>query len=439
MNNGQPSRHRLFSFFALSLLALSGTLLAVTGVPPSQAQGIEPPVTPEPITGDYQGRVVGAASLNLRNGPHFTYTAVAYLLEGEQVRLVGRNRAATWYQIELYNGYRGWVNARYIQPSMPILALPVADVPLLGLTAFVANDPIMVYAGPGRLHVPVAIARPGTVLILNARNDTATWVFAFLPDGRAGWVPADSPFLPAAPLNNLPIITPFSDTTPYPAAPYLVYAGPGYLFEPFYRVAAGQSLTIRGRTGDARWVLVQLPDGREGWLTADIVQPATPLDQIPIIPGIAPPQAVSWTTADGTSQGSAGKGIPQATSALTPTPTALTTALAPATGTPTATVSPAPTATATSAPATEEPTATTTTAVPPATPTAGASVPVYRAPDDTEAPLLRVTPGQSVVILGRTADAQWIKIMLPVDIEGWVRARDVQLNLELDLLPIITP
>ena len=171
------------------LLGLALTALAFFGLRHSQAQSAQPPVDPYP--GVYgQGRV-NVSSLNLRTGPHVSYTAVAYLMDGEEVRLVGRNRTATWVQIELYNGYRGWVNARYLQTTVNVGALPVADVALLGITAFVTNDPVPVYAGPGALYQRVGTARPGEVLALNGRYAAATWVHVYLPDGRAGWAAAD--------------------------------------------------------------------------------------------------------------------------------------------------------------------------------------------------------------------------------------------------------
>lgn len=449
MRNRQPSRRDFIHRIALPVIALFCGFLAVAGAGRSQAQILVQPAPTYPAAGYFEGRVTGASSLNLRTGPHISYTAVAFLMEGEQVRLIGRNRAATWYQIQLYNGYQGWVNARYIRPNVNIAALPVADVPLLGITAFVTNDPIMVYAGPGRLHIPVAIAQPGKVLILNARNDNASWLFAYLPDGSAGWIPADSSFLPSSTINNLPIITPFSDTTTYPTAYYLVYSGPGFLFEPFYRVDLGQTMTIRGRTADARWVLVQVADGREGWLTADIVQVAVPLERLPVIPGIAPPQGVSWQPTSTPHQAGSGPGTLPAPATPTETPTTIATATATATATiePTATSAPvtatAAGPTATQPPGTPAPTATATATRPAPLPTATATqvpgVPVYRTPNAATTPFATLAPGESVEILGRTADAQWIKISLPDDREGWVRAVDVQLDLDLDTLPIVTP
>ena len=435
MNNFTLHRTRL------SLLAVLLTALAVGGLAfglrQSQAQSAPPTA---PVV--YAEARVNVSSLNLRTGPHVSYTAVAYLMDGERVKLVGRNRAGTWAQVELYNGYRGWVNARYLQPGANIAALPVADVSLLGITAFVTNDPIPVYAGPGALYQRVGTGRPGEVLALNGRTDDATWVHVYLPNGQAGWVAADSPFLPSAAISDLPIITPFLDAPPPDlAAFYLVYTGPGFLYETVDSVVEGQTLGIRGRSADARWVLVRLENGREGWIAAEILQMVVPLDNVPVIEGIAPPQVTGWqagnagqtaggaATVDAPATATAGPTLPPT---YTPEPTATTAA--------TATATPEPSPTATDVPATMAPTATT----PPEmtgemTPTGLPVVYVYATPSDESAPILRVVPGQSVVLIGRTADSQWVQIWLPGNQQGWIRASAVQVEIDLAVLPVVEP
>jgi hypothetical protein len=75
-----------------------------------------------------------------------------------------------------------------------------------------------------------------------------------------------------------------------------------------------------------------------------------------------------------------------------------------------------------------------------ATPPAGLPIVyVYATPDDTTAPILRVVPGQSVVLVGRTADAEWVKIWLPGGQEGWIRAETLQLEMDVSVLPIVEP
>ena len=486
MNNFTLPRTRLLLLLVL-LTALTAGGLAF-GLRQSQAQSAQPTVAAPAI---YAEARVNVSSLNLRSGPHVSYTAVAYLMDGERVRLVGRNRAGTWAQIELYNGYRGWVNARYLQPGIDITALPVADVSLLGITAFVTNDPIPVYAGPGTLYRRVGTARPGETLALNGRNDAASWVHVYLPDGQAGWAAADSPFLPSSAINDLPIVTPFLDAPPPELSSfYLVYAGPGFLYEQVDNVIEGQTLGIRGRTADGRWVLVRLENGREGWIAAEIIQVAVPLDNVPVIEGIAPPQAIGWqaanagqstggtaaataqptanptqpatdtpaptATGDGTTGG--GKATApaatatdaRATAAPTERPTRAATATPAATRTPAptatlaATATPLPSPTATNAPATTAATIVPTATTPPQTtgdgsPTELPVVYVYASPSDENAPILRVVPGQSVVLIGRTADSEWVQIWLPGNQQGWIRASAVLVEIDLSVLPVVEP
>lgn len=454
----------------LSIIIVCMALGVLVAVGSRRSQAQVGPVPLLPTAGVYGEADVSAPSLNLRTGPHVSYTAVAYLMEGEEVQLIGRNRTGTWVQIELYNGYRGWVNASYIRPTVDIAALPIADVSLLGITAFVTNDPIPVYTGSDAGYALVDWARPGDVLALNGRNDTATWVHVYLPDGRAGWVAANSSFLPSASLNDLPILTPFMDApSPNLAAFFLVYTGPGFLYEPVDSVNQGQTLGILGRTADNRWVQVRLPNGREGWIASEIIHLSAELANVPVVHGIAAPQVVGWQAAargsgnvptatssplGGKQPGGGQSATPVATDTPSPTatatdvpPTATTAAtIAAPTVTATATVT-APTATGTTAPpatATEPPiTATpaaTGTSEPALTPPPGLPIVyVYATPDDTTAPILRVVPGQSVVLVGRTADAEWIKIWLPGGQEGWVRAELLQLDIDISVLPVVEP
>ncbi|HMT21743.1 MAG TPA: SH3 domain-containing protein, partial [Promineifilum sp.] len=255
------------------------------------------------------------------------------------------------------------MNASYIRPTIDIAALPIADVALWGITAFVTNDPVPVYAGADRGYALVGRAQPGDVLSLNGRNDAATWVHVYLPDGRAGWAAADSSFLPSASLNDLPILTPFLDAPPPNLAPFfLVYTGPGFLYEPIDSVAEGQSLGIVGRTADSRWVLVRLADGREGWIAAEIVQIGEALANVPVTTGIAPPQVVGWQATGGAQATGDASGDTGTTGGKQPTGPATATNPSPS-ATPT---SEPPTATATEAPpSTETPQATPTTRVSP--------------------------------------------------------------------------
>lgn len=425
---------------------------AITGAHRGLALDNPPPLV---FSGEIHGRArVNVGSLNLRTGPHVSYTAVAYLMQGEEVAIVGRNRESTWVQIRLYNGYRGWINAAYILTNVPVNTLPIIDISLLGITAFITNDPVAIFDGPGTGYRLIGRARPGDVLALNGRDADAEWVHVYLPDGRTGWAASASSFLPSGSINDLPIIVPFLDAQPANLAPFfLAYAGPGFLYPSIDNVKEGQALTIVARTADNRWLQVRLPDGQEGWIAADVVHLNAAPANVPVVTGIAPPAVVGWRPSQPAQ-------LPPAKIPLkpTPVPTATETPEPPATPTSESTATPEPTATATQ-PAT--PTATTTGTPPPtattgATPTATSEAPpeatgeetaptdipgiyVYDAPDGNATPIMRLLPGRSIVLLGRTADSTWLKIWLADNREGWVRADELQLTIDVDTLPIIEP
>lgn len=442
---------------ALLLILLGLAVPALNGARRSQAQEGPTPLVP---TRETYGRArVTAGSLNLRTGPHVSYTAIAYLMEGEEVQIVGRNRTSTWVQIRLYNGYRGWVHAAYIRPDVAIDALPIIDVSLLGITAFVTNDPIPVYTGPGAGYQLIDYARPGDVLALNGRDAPAAWVHVYLPDGRAGWAAAGSSFLPSGTINDLPIIAPFLDAPPPDLSPFfLAYSGPGFLYNPVASVEEGQTLGIIARTADSRWIQVRLPNGREGWIAAEIVHIDAALANVPVVVGIAPPEVVGWMpsrppvqsppaqpTEEPAEQATAQpteEPTEEPTQESGPTPSATPGGRqtpAQATTTPTATGEATRTTTATAgagtATVTPEPTGEANI-----TPPAGIPIVyVYATPGEDSPPVSRVVPGQSVVLIGRSADAEWIKIWLPGDQEGWVRTDALQLDIDVTVLPIVEP
>lgn len=84
-----------------------------------------PPPPPPPTTGAYG--FVTAYKLNVRSGPSLYYPVMGWLYRGEQVRLVGRNSAGTWFKVEAAYNFRGWVNAYYVRSNIPPYNLPIAE------------------------------------------------------------------------------------------------------------------------------------------------------------------------------------------------------------------------------------------------------------------------------------------------------------------------
>lgn len=419
--------------------------------------------------------IVDVSSLNFRSGPHLSYTAVGYLVSGERITLVGRNRTATWVQMILYNGYRGWVNASYIRSSVPVESLPIVDVSTAGATAFVVNEQLYVYAGPGPTFQFVDVVPPDTVVPILGRSADATWINVALPFGRNGWAAADGPFVPSVAIRDLPVVSPFLDA-PAPDLPahYYIYAGPSFLYQTLSPVAVGQALDIAGRTADSSWVKVIMPDGSDGWVPAAVIRAAIPLRDLPVTAEGGVRIAGGPPGSDAQDPGKTGSNRPTRASLSTPTavpsptpepptdtpepsPTALPPTVTAVPATPTATMtataattqaSATPEATQTQPPApaaTETPTETPTpasadeTATATATRAAASDIYIYEEPSTDSPALVRLVPGQSVILVGRTADSMWIKIYLPDGTEGWLLAALLQTEVPIDVLPVVDP
>ncbi|MCI0643380.1 MAG: SH3 domain-containing protein [Chloroflexi bacterium] len=65
-------------------------------------------------------------ALNVRNGPGTSYPVVGLLVEGDEVRLVGRHSVSGWWQVKLPDSRTGWVSGvpTYVQVHGDIASLP---------------------------------------------------------------------------------------------------------------------------------------------------------------------------------------------------------------------------------------------------------------------------------------------------------------------------
>lgn len=417
----------------MGLLALLMLCLPVAGR--AQAQD------PYPVSAVYSAAAdVLVSSLNIRTGPHVSYSAVAFLVEGQRVALVGRNAGATWAQIELPNGFRGWVSARYLQTSVPLLFLPVVAPPAANATAMVTDEGLYLTMGPGWVYRTVALLQPGDVVRLLGRDVRADWVFVALADGRTGWAPGNGPLLPTVFIRDLPITTPLIDYVPSGLADfYQIYIGPAYYYQFFEEMVIGQSVALIGRNDDGTWVRVRLPDGREGWVDAAVLSLPLPAEKLPPLPGTPDTPTPTATPFPATATAA-----PTVAPTVTPQPTAtplptMTPTPLPPTVTPTATASPTATAVATASVAATASAA--ATAIPAPSPDANLADNffIYPLPDVNTVPLVALTPGQQLSLLGRTADGAWVKVALGSGERGWVLAQLLQADINVALLPVVEP
>lgn len=445
------TKHRTARLVLLSFLVIGGIAALIAAI--NAGISSDKANAENPVAGFLYdpNAVVNVSSLNVRTGPDVSYTAVAYLVEGQRVKLVGRNHSATWAQVELENGFHGWVNARYLVTNLPVAGLPVTSVALPGGGAQVTVPILDIRSGPDASFPVVATAYAGDTLWINGRNQEGTWVSVTLPNGVSGWVSTASiqpnvlthdlvirPWqpVPVAAVQPTPTATrppgpppigmrpgqerpELQPQPPTPAASQPFYSGPGQVYSVVDSLSRGQVLTLLARTADNQWVLAQLPDGRSGWLPVAQVQLSVPLSMLPLV--AADGSFVYPSTSSGNANPTPESTDPGKQPQVTAVPT-----IGSATAVPTIspTVEVAPPAQPTPAP----------------TSPSGSVLPQFelRSGPGAEFPIVgTVIQGQSVVLLGRNTDGSWLKIRMPDGLEGWVLAVTLRTEIPLDNLPIL--
>lgn len=312
---------------------------------------------------------------------------------------------------------------------------PPTPTPALILTRVgVVNDP----AGVNARREPSTTA--GIIRLLNNGErvtivrQEGDWLLVILPENQAAWAWAEyfdqsvgeqktleewNAILTAA---GLPPVTPEAETvTTPPAEPATttlgatVIADPGATLriEPALQAQVvgeallGTALTVSGRTAASDWLLVTLADGRRGWISAALVSVEGDVAVLPVQPS----------------------DILVAVGIVAPTPTVSL-----------------PETSLTAPPFTLE----TNNVIPPApytntVPSVGAAIAISdtagvraRTAPSLEGGIVTVLPNGAVLpVVGRSADNQWIQVVLPDNQRAWVFQGVVVVSSNIDDVPIV--
>jgi uncharacterized protein YraI len=134
---------------------------------------------------------VTTGRLNVRTGPGVGYSVITRIDQWQTVTLLARNAATTWVSIRLPNGVEGWVNAHYLQASVPIDSLPVTGAtPAPAVTGTVSVAQLELRAGPGTQYGVRATLGQGQTFKLLGRNADTSWVQVNVANLGDGWVVA---------------------------------------------------------------------------------------------------------------------------------------------------------------------------------------------------------------------------------------------------------
>ncbi len=238
-----------------------------TVIPPTPSDTPTPSATP-PILGS----VNSLQSINVREGPGTTFSAIVALRPATRVEILGRNNDGTWLNIRMEDGDEGWVSASLIRIQATPTPLPTLT-PTPNLTTLAQGTPLptALFGGgtitptpPRSISVgssPTPVeenANPATVEGLQlpnmeAINATATQ----LADG--GLIPLIDTGNPTsgAPVGGPtggPIVTPSPTLSPEPGSVSMQRGEDvlAYCDDPSYRLPAPSNLAA-GSTIDVFW------------------------------------------------------------------------------------------------------------------------------------------------------------------------------------------
>lgn len=93
----------------------------IQAVENQQATAVAEAATATPTPDLRMGRVVSSQNINVRSGPATTSGAVAALVPGTEVVIIGENDDGTWFNVRLENGTTGWIAADLLdaEEAMP--------------------------------------------------------------------------------------------------------------------------------------------------------------------------------------------------------------------------------------------------------------------------------------------------------------------------------
>lgn len=107
--------------------ALVATLVAEASNPLAPIGTAVTPTAEPPTTSTRAFVSVLVEAVNVRAGPSTDFPIVGGLFQDEQVALLARNQNSDWVQVELPAGIIGWIFAQLVEPSQPIVELPIVN------------------------------------------------------------------------------------------------------------------------------------------------------------------------------------------------------------------------------------------------------------------------------------------------------------------------
>jgi uncharacterized protein YraI len=245
---------------------------------------------------------VNTASLNMRKGPSPEYSVIMTLGYGHLLNLLGRDESGSWVEVAT-NGVKGWVDASFIVPSVPISSLPVTsgsvpppgggtsptqepggdDIPANQPRGMVISQRLNVRTGPGAGNTVITTVEYGDILPLLARNTDGSWVRVQVDAETRGWVSSlymqiMEPFK----LSDLPVTAEVEPTGTVITGSLNVRIGPGPQYESIGTLNYGTIVGVLARNEDGSWVKISV-NGMKGWVDPSYLAVDFQIASLPVV------------------------------------------------------------------------------------------------------------------------------------------------------------
>ncbi len=240
--------------------------------------------------------IVNTAFLNVRSGPGAIYSIIGTLPGGTELGVIGRNRDATWWQVQSVFGI-GWVSAEFVIPRGDFRAVPVVQVSgaVIMPRAAVIGNPVNVYVAPDGTAALLGLALFGSELPIAGKSPDGTW-WQVETNVGLGWVKqedvalrGDASVVPVVSAQAVPVVAAPSTGAAVGAygRPIALHYGDGDMqikrspdpdAEGVGVLRSGDRVEVLDYSDDGEWALILYMGDRLGWIRVDAVAISDPTD-----------------------------------------------------------------------------------------------------------------------------------------------------------------
>lgn len=266
--------------------------------------------TPSPIPTQpliVRDSLSGESALYVRDRPSTLAPIVQTVAFDAEMDFTGRTEDNRWLYAIFADESEGWVLARAVETDVNIGGLPIlATAQNLDYVALISpdqEDGAVLRDNPSTTAESLRVLEPLTPVQLDGRLDSFAWVQVTTIDGETGWVlPAqlevnfDMAYLNVVEVNFV------QGRVSEASGGLRMRQLPGDGGRVMINLRALTELQLNGRTADNNWLLVKIPEGYEGWVSAAFVESYVDINNVPVIDDPQPVEFVSLPTPEGAPQ-----------------------------------------------------------------------------------------------------------------------------------------